>query len=198
MSSKGKDIRLVSMTKRIVGLAQRLVGESTLREISKVNQWLMFGGNPQRNARSGSGFPLINPNWEVPTVNDPDLERAIKDATIRTDFSGWMPDSVSAAVGDGDTIVMRSFDRMIGVNSKTGKRIWVFPPWKSTVITRSNQKLPENATIDEGNLTERMWLDSLYGQASSDGQAIFVCSQSRICRRTSLELSRGGLKFSNH
>lgn len=151
-----------------------LVGSSPLAQINFVNQWVMVGGNPQRNARSGDGFPLISPRWRTPTLNDPDLEASVRRRQrdlVQLDAS---PIPAVQPLAVDNTIVMRTFDRMIGVDFETGKRKWVFPPADFTArFDQVGQPLTERQ-FEARPLTERLWLDSVYGQASSDGRRVFV------------------------
>ncbi len=170
----GRPVNLFDDGEDALGWLQQLIGDSPLRDIEMVNQWVMSGGNPQRNARSGTGFPLITPRWSTVTLNDPDFE----DSAIKRQRdliylkSAPIPSVQPLAVGN--TIIMRAFDRMIGVDFKTGKRVWVFPPADFTANVNSIELDEKPKAIPKEAMTERMWLDSIYGQASSDGQRIFV------------------------
>ncbi|MFK7768591.1 MAG: PQQ-binding-like beta-propeller repeat protein [Mariniblastus sp.] len=170
----GKPVRMFDKPKDAGPWLKKLIGESPLKDIAVVNQWVMVGGNPQRNARSGTGFPLLSPRWATPTVNNPDLEDAVKDRQTELIALGSSPIPSVQPLAVGDTIVMRAFDRMIGVDFKTGKRVWVFPPWNFATRFETPKQRIKKRTVKEDSLTERMWMDSIYGQASSDGKRIFV------------------------
>ncbi len=167
---------------------QNLIGDSPLRNIYQVDQWMMLGGNPERNARSGSGFPLLHPRWEVPTENDPDIETQILDRQRELLFLDAAPIPAVQPLAIGNTILMRGFDRLVGVDFTTGKRTWVFPPWD--LKTGSDTELTgprETVSLPSEQLTERFWQDSIYGQSSSDGTLVFVVPRPGFA---SLESSR--------
>ena len=171
---QGKPVRLFDKTEDASGWLRKLVGDSPLRQFQLVNQWVMVGGNPQRNARTGLGMPLLNPRWETPTLNNPDMEKTVRDYQRDLVFLESAPIPAVQPLAIGNTIVMRSFDQMIGVDFETGKRIWVFPPGDFiTDFSRPNEPL-KTRHVAQLPLTERLWLDSVYGQASSDGKSIFV------------------------
>ncbi len=170
----GKPVRLFDRRDEARAWLLNLIGDSPLRNIAAVNQWVMVGGNPQRNVRSGTGLPLPNPRWVTPTINDPDIEDAVLERQRELILLDSAPIPSVQPLAIGNTIVMRAFDRMIGVDFETGKRVWVFPPWEFTDrFDRQADRLIVRE-IDKTPLTERLWLDAVYGQASSDGQTIFV------------------------
>lgn len=170
----GKPVRLFDNAQDAASWLRKLVGESPLRQIQLVNQWVMVGGNPQRNARTGMGLPLLNPRWETPTLNNPDMEKLVKDYQRELVFLESAPIPAVQPLAIGNTIVMRSFDRMIGVDFETGKRVWVFPPWDFTTNFSAPDEPLKTRQVAKASLIERLWLDSVYGQASSDGKSIFV------------------------
>ena len=171
-----------------------LIGESPLRNIAVVNQWVMVGGNPQRNARSGTGFPLLNPRWVTPTVNNPDLEDAVKKRQRDLIALGSSPIPSVQPLAVGNTIVMRAFDRMVGVDFETGKRVWVFPPWNFATRFETPEQRIRTRKVTEESLTERMWLDSIYGQASSNGKKIFVVPKPGFSTQVSTDGSEEGVE----
>lgn len=170
----GKPVRLFDNRDQTLSWLENLIGDSPLQEIAMVNQWVMSGGNPQRNARSGTGFPLISPRWSTVTLNDPDFEESVVKRQRDLIHLKSAPIPAVQPLAVGDTIVMRAFDRMIGVDFKTGKRIWAYPPTDFTAKVDSNRLLEKPRKLPKVTMTERMWQDSIYGQASSDGQRIFV------------------------
>ena len=170
----GKPIQLFDDPKNAADWLLKLVGDSRLRNIELVNQWVMAGGNPQRNARNGMGLPLINPRWETPTLNDPDMEKVAIGHQRDLVFLDSAPIPAVQPLAIGNTVVMRSFDRMIGVDFKTGKRVWEFPPRDFAAEPSRSTDPTKNRIAKNDPLKERLWLDSVYGQSSSDGKRIFL------------------------
>ena len=170
----GQPVQLFDEGDEALDWLQNLIGDSPLQEIATVNQWVMSGGNPQRNARSGTGFPLISPRWSTVTLNNPGVEELavrLQDDLIQSKSA---PIPAVRPLALGDTIVMRSFDQMIGVDFKTGKRVWVFPPTDFSASVLTDKFNEKSRKVPETPMMERLWQDSIYGQASSDGQRIFV------------------------
>ena len=170
----GRPVQMFAESDQDLEWLEKLIGDSPLQEIEMVNQWVMSGGNPQRNARSGTGFPLIKPRWSTVTLNNPDVEKSVVKRQRDLIHLKSAPIPAVQPLAVGDTIVMRAFDRMIGVDFKTGKRVWVFPPADFTANVDSNKVFDKPRVLPKTTLTERLWQDSIYGQASSDGQRIFV------------------------
>jgi outer membrane protein assembly factor BamB len=191
---QGEPVRLYQRKDQAENWLLKLVGGSPLRNIDVVSQWLMSGGNPARNAQTDAGFPLLSPRWSVPTLNDPDLEKMVKDRMKELVFLDSSPIPSVQPLAMGDTIVMRAFDRMIGVDFATGKRKWVYPPWDFAEQMRENSSdLLKPKLINATNLQQRMWQDSLYGQSSSDGKRIFVIPNPGFVRGgTSTDLRNAG------
>ncbi len=155
----------------------RLIGNSPLAELQSVEQWIMYRGNPQRNASSGTGFPLRYPRWRVPTVNDPDKEKIIQSIhseLIQNDASS-IPMLQPIAVGD--TLLFRSDNKLVGVDFRTGKRTWVFP---DDMPFEDNGEKFGSPSIAKQKLKNRIWMDALYGQVSSDGKNVFLIDRKII------------------
>lgn len=171
----GRRIRLFEQPDQATEWLTNLIGNTPLKNVEFVNLWVMNGGNPQRNARSGTGFPLISPRWSVPIMNEPDLENSASSRLKELIHLQSAPVPSVQPLAVGDTIVMRSFDQMIGVDFQTGKRLWVYPPPDFTTKIPGAPIKPRKMSVTP--MTERLWMDSIYGQACSDGQRIFVVPQ---------------------
>ena len=154
----------------------KLVGDSPLLNNRLVNQWLMFRGNAARNAQSGSGFPLKYPRWRVPTINDPDTEKIaieLRDEILMGNSTS-VPCLHPLAVGD--TILMKSAEKLIGVDFKTGKRNWVYP---EDYFFSDDEEVEEQlyGQYSRQYLLQRLWMDAVLGQTSSDGKLIFAVNE---------------------
>lgn len=175
---EGRLISLFTDDATALDWLQQLIGSSSISEINIVNQWLMFGGNPQRNARAGNGFPLMQPRWVVPIENDPDFQSAVATELHRLIFRDAAPIPTLQPLAIGDTIIMRSFNRVVGINFETGKREWVFPGWSLLSEEQEPVQLETDiysrSLLNRAAVSERLYQDSLYGQSSSDGELIFV------------------------
>jgi hypothetical protein len=100
----------------------------------EVTEWALHRGNPQRNARTPGSLPLLSYRWRVPTC----IDRA--DEVLIEKLSKQYRDETRAAIpvlqplAVGDTILMRTPQKLLGVDFSSGKRIWVWPPWESDAI----------------------------------------------------------------
>ena len=153
-----------------------LIGKTPLMKNRAVGQWVIYRGNPQRNAYGESGFPLRAPRWEVPVHNDLDIENAVRRQQEKYVYTGDVTVPAVQPIAVGDTIVMRTFNKLVGIDFKTGKRTWVFPSFDTDLLDTgdivANQRL--NARVLQQPITERMWQDTVFGQVSSDGERIFL------------------------
>jgi outer membrane protein assembly factor BamB len=193
----GKEIPLFANDELVMEWLRNLVGDSPLGSNALVYDWVMHRGNPQRNASSGSGFPLINARWSLPTLNDPNLERIASDKLQELIFSEASTVPSVHPIAVGDTIVMRTFNQMIGVDFTTGRRIWSYPALETEYLF-ADENLDQQtlARDNQGPIEQRLFQDSVYGQMSSDGQLIFVVPQPGFAdgKRSKLVL-RGGFKI---
>ncbi|MCA9225056.1 MAG: PQQ-binding-like beta-propeller repeat protein, partial [Planctomycetales bacterium] len=162
-------------------------GEEALAWLDKINgsrteiasnsafQWAMFRGNASRTARSNGGTPLLNSRWRLPTANDPADERVLRE--IADDYTkegvAAIP-SLQPLVVDG-TVLMRSPRRLIGVDFRTGKRVWEWPHSNDLSLQPTDSRAVNtgNSASRRNELSQRVWEDTPYGQMSSDGRAAF-------------------------
>ncbi|MEM7455407.1 MAG: PQQ-binding-like beta-propeller repeat protein [Planctomycetota bacterium] len=151
-----------------------LIGDSPLATNAIVQDWVMFRGNPQRNANSSNGMPLMSPRWTLPTLNDPDIEREVhkEREKLVLQSSSTIPGVQPLAIGD--TVIMRTADRMIGVDFPSGKRMWTYPPFDDETFFKTEDTDRSAASLNSEAVNQRMWQDAVYGQVSSDGRSIFV------------------------
>ena len=173
---------------------KRLVGDSPLQVNRWVNEWVMFRGNPQRNASSGSGFPLRRPRWTLPTQNDPGDERLVQKLQTEMIVGGTATIPSVQPIAVGNSILMRTTDRLIGVDFETGKRTWAFPAWdnESFFLTRAEaMERTKSERLNQTPLSQRMWQDHLFGQVSSDGQSIFLIPAPGFASNSKLKLDLG-------
>ena len=174
----GQSVPLFADDQDALAWLRTMIGTSSMGSNRLVNQWVMYRGNPQRNGFSEPGFSLPNARWSVPTLNDPDRETIIQERQQQLILSNASTIPAVQPIAVGDTIVMRSFDKLIGVSFQTGKRVWIFPPWDTDMVYTDQEIVHQSFTqfekLNRGPLWQRMYEDAVYGQVSSDGQSIFV------------------------
>ena len=156
-----------------------LVGRTRLRSSRSVQQWVLVRGNAQRNATSDVGMPLPLAKWEAPTNLDPEMARVVANCQRQMVLSGASTMPSVHPLAAGNVVVMRTFDQMLGIDFETGKRLWSFPPNFAGSLAARDSTTGKHLRqdINAGPFEQRYWRDSVYGQASSDGQLIFVVPQ---------------------
>lgn len=175
ISFQGKDVPLFARDDQARQWLKKLIGDSPLWSNRKVREWVMYGGNPQRNANSGSGFPLLNPVWSVPTLNDPSVEKLLKEHLQDLILSGASTVPAIHPIAVGDSVIMRTHDQMIGVDFRTGRRVWSFPSLETDLLNDdSSHDVDELAKVNRDAVRQRLFEDSVYGQMSSDGKTVFA------------------------
>ena len=173
----GKTVALFDENTPLQNWLKQIVASTPLESHPIVNQWLVFRGDSQRNAESGAGFPLLSPRWSIRTVADPTDEAGVmgfQQKLIQAKISP-MPKVHPLAIGN--TLVIRTDDRMFGVDANNGKRIWSYPPanmFRSAEQQSEDSLARPSSKLHQDKLRERLWLDTLYGQISSDGNSIFL------------------------
>ncbi len=142
-----------------------------------LTEWLVYRGNPQRNAQAPGSLPLLNPRWRVPTCTERQDEQMVEKLVrqYRDESRATLPAVQPLAVGE--TILMRTPQKLMGVDFSSGKRIWVWPPWE-TETAEVSLTGPQGArlaqTSREQQLHQRLWDDAAHGQVSSDGRSVFL------------------------
>ena len=163
------DAQLATWSKQHLGSLQTFVTDPD-------EEWKLFRGNAGRSANSYGGEMLSSRRWDVETSTDPKDEERI--AEIRRSFGadrvGAIPSSHPLVVDD--VVVMRTPERLFGVDFSTGRRIWHYPsdPLFANYEVVASQTPEQNHEIRKHQLRQRLWEDSIFGQLSSDGTSVFV------------------------
>lgn len=174
-----KDVSLLQATTDPLSWLSGLVGPVTLASSRRASDWVVFRGDPARNAESVGDLPLLTPRWRVRAANHPSDEEVIAQQREAYENQGVaaLPSLQPLAVGN--TVLMREPRCLMAIDLTTGKRIWNFP-WFDTTdepeLTPSEQfrpdvHLPNSFALE---LHARVWDDAPYGQMSSDGKQVFV------------------------
>ncbi|SMP76458.1 Outer membrane protein assembly factor BamB, contains PQQ-like beta-propeller repeat [Neorhodopirellula lusitana] len=145
---------------------------------SDAHQYAMFGGRPDRNGVSGGQMPLSNPRWMLETSGSPRQERLIESETEQLKATGLLPPPSWTPLRVGDQLLMRTTQRLLGVDQRTGKRVWQYP-WFSPPESVSDDDDEDSGSLrrrEDPNdiLAQRVWNDVPYGQLSSDGQRVYM------------------------
>lgn len=156
-------------------LAERFAKASTRRS-NDAGESRMLGGNPRRSENSGGQMPLSIPRWMARTAATPAQQRNLDETAEAMATAGtvvppsWMPLKV------GNQILMRSTERLYGLDFRTGKLVWQYPWFDSVVEAKSTDQ--DAILMEEENgqtvLKQRVWNDLPYGRITSDGQRVFL------------------------
>jgi len=156
---------------------EKIVGAGELGRKLLASEWVMFRGNEARNASTNGSLPVVNFRWTVPVLDTP------KDEQLARQMAKQKLDRNSVAIpalqplAVKDFVLTRTPDRLLGIDLKTGKRVWV--SWweesetKSTFLTPQQAANPQVAER-ENKLQQRIWEDGLFGQLSSDGEQLYI------------------------
>ncbi|MHB0956158.1 MAG: outer membrane protein assembly factor BamB family protein [Pirellulaceae bacterium] len=173
-----KDMSLFKENGGTLAWLEQLVGPAGISAGREAIEWILFRGNPARNAESKGGFPLLTARWRVRATNHPSDEEIIRQQHEMFQDQGIpaLPGLQPLAVDD--VVIMRTPRRLVAVDMETGKRIWNFPwfedPQEEVAQSEplsGDRRLPNPYAIE---LNQRVWDDAPYGQMSSDGQQVFL------------------------
>jgi outer membrane protein assembly factor BamB len=144
------------------------------RAVDASNSHPMHLGDPARAAVASDVDLHRFPLWRTPTAVDPtelrvaaDLRREMAKSQI------GIPTALSPLVV-GDLAVVRTLDRVMGVDLRNGRRVWSYP-WDNQQRT-----LPPAYVQFKGPdplrrfVEQRVWDDAVFGRLSSDGRRVFL------------------------
>ncbi len=142
----------------------------------------VFGGGPSRNGTSAGQMPLTNLRWKLNTSASPLQERRVRKAAEELTTSGKLPPPSWTPLRVGNQLLMRTTERLVGVDYRTGKRIWTYP-WQSSSETFDQDETSLDVISGEYDssdlLSQRVWNDLPYGQVTSDGTRVFMLDDLR-------------------
>ncbi|TWU27112.1 PQQ enzyme repeat protein [Novipirellula galeiformis] len=137
----------------------------------------IFGGEPNRNELSQGEMPLENERWLLDTTASPRQGRTLREVSSSLASSGKLPPPSWTPIRVGDQVLMRTTERLVGVDYLSGKRIWMYP-WFSPHQSHQSNEIEFDAIPGEDDaadlLTQRVWNDLPYGEISSDGKRVFM------------------------
>ncbi|HBJ39027.1 MAG TPA: hypothetical protein DDZ51_30630, partial [Planctomycetaceae bacterium] len=156
-------------------LAERFA-KATKRRSSDDDESRMLGGDPSRSESSGGQMPLSIPRWESRTAATPAQQRMLDETFETMSTTGavappsWMPLKV------GDQVLMRSTERLYGLDFRTGKLVWQYPWFDNVVEAKSTDQESMLMEVENGQtlLKQRVWNDLPYGRITSDGKRVFL------------------------
>ena len=139
-------------------------------------QWILYRGDAARTARVIADAPLRNPRWRVPTINNPNDERLAEKFAKEMSMQGVPPLPSLQPLAVNDFVLMRTAEGLLGVDVRTGKRVWPYP-WDEadpTKVMPTNRPMVNRQRVSrETELKQRLFDDAAFGQISSDGEAVY-------------------------
>lgn len=153
--------------------------ESLTSSSAPMDDHALFGARSDRNGTAAGEMPLTNLRWKLPTTASPRQEKAVRGLAESLATSGNLPPPSWSPIRVGSQLLMRTTERLVGVDFRTGKRVWTYP-WQSSLQLVNDQvgaisfdQLTGFEGVDE-RLQGRVWNDVPYGQVTSDGERVFM------------------------
>ncbi|MEO1619224.1 MAG: PQQ-binding-like beta-propeller repeat protein, partial [Planctomycetota bacterium] len=143
--------------------------------VSRSRDYPFLGGNAARNETAEGQMPISTPRWMLETTTTPLESEMLRRAAGELASSGRLIPPSWTPIRVGGQLLMRTTDRLRGVNYSTGKRVWAHP---FAEMSRAEEpspvmlgRVPEEP---EERLKRKVWNDLPYGQLSSDGERVFL------------------------
>lgn len=171
----GREVTIFSNDAEAINWLSGLVGAAAIANPVETDRWLMYRGDPARNAVSAGSSPLLNMQWRVPVTDDPMLETFL-DQFQRQSMEQSVPLLPTLhPLAVADVLLMRTAKNLQAVDFASGKRLWEVPeedvaestPGVPSIDAQTRQSLMISGT------GQRLWGDLTYGTLSSDGRLVF-------------------------
>ena len=137
----------------------------------------LSGGTPDRNGSDAGEMPLSLEFWAQRATASPSQERRVREKMDELVARGTLAPPSWNPLRVGDYIVMRSTERLLGVDFTTGKLVWEHP-WTSPSPTHDDVETSFDVLAEKSDtgdlLVQRIWNDMPYGQITSDGKRVYM------------------------
>jgi len=151
----------------------------------QLEDYRVFNAGGNRNGASSGQMPLSNVRWQLDTTVSPKQQREVDELRRTLVSSGEMPPPSWIPLKVGNQLLMRTTEYLVGVDYRTGKRVWLHPWNKTPEEDETSEANARIANARMGNapsqssqsalfLKQRVWNDLPYGQATSDGERVYV------------------------
>ncbi len=175
MAVGGREVTIFSNDADAINWLTGLIGATAAAGPVEADRWLMFRGDPARNAISSGSVPLLNMQWRVPVTDDPLVETFLEQFQRQSieQATPLIPTLHPLAVAD--VLLMRTAKNLLAVDFATGKRLWEVPEEDVTETTpgMSSIDAPMRQSLMVSGTGQRLWGDLTYGTLSSDGRLVF-------------------------
>ena len=154
---------------------------AAVRNSGQLDDYLLFNAGENRNGAVSGQMPLSNVRWQLDTTVSAKQEREISALSKSMLSNGQVPPPSWLPLRVGDTLLMRTTEYLVGVDYRTGKRVWLHP------FSNSGDQEEKTAVVNFGRvansktdseltdfLQQRVWNDLPYGQVTSDGERVYM------------------------
>ena len=146
----------------------------------QLEEYRIFNASENRNGASSGQMPLSNVRWQLDTTVSPKQQREVNELKKSLASRGQMPLPSWVPLRVGNQLLMRTTEYLVGVDYRTGKRVWLHPWSKAPEedeTSEANARIA-NATSKASQfsnfLKQRVWNDLPYGQVTSDGERVYI------------------------
>ena len=137
----------------------------------------VLGGGQARNETSLGQLPLSSVRYAVETAPTDGQLDMIRRKSEELAASGKLVPPSWSPILVGDQLLVRTTDRLWGIEHRTGKRVWASPWYKTRETAEPEEsftRLGQSEPDPSNRLTQRVWNDVPYGQITSDGERVFL------------------------
>lgn len=204
-----REVSLFTRDNQALEWLRSIVGGARSTLYSAQDQWAVHRGDERRNAQSRGGVPLLNFNWRVSTVNHPKDEALVAQQlrVLRDRDEPLIPALQPLVVHNYAIVREPEGSKLIGINLKTTKRDWIYPPFEDNKEKQAESEAMQAnrgpvAGSREEQLRQRIWQDHIFGQVSSDGRQVYLIDELSMAPNSGVNVPpnvivRGGRAFPN-
>lgn len=174
----GRTVKLFGESESPLEWLQKFAASTPAGAMRPLADWSLHRGVPSRNPVS-QGSPLLpRARWRVPIASDPDDENLLRELTDEYREEGAATPVAVSPLVVRDVVLLRTPEHLLAVDFQTGKRIWLYP-WaeNESRSAEESSQLPAKGESHRAKIEERLWLDSVYGQITSDGDQVFLVDE---------------------
>ena len=171
----GREVAIFSNDAEAINWLTGLIGATATAGPVEADRWLMFRGNPARNAISIGSAPLMNMRWRVPVTDDPLMETFLDQFQRQSMEQGTPLIPTLHPLAVADVLLMRTAKNLVAVDFSTGKRLWEVPEEEAveTAPGVPSMDMQTRQSLMISGTGQRMWGNLTYGTLSSDGRLVF-------------------------
>ncbi|WP_166826868.1 outer membrane protein assembly factor BamB family protein [Thalassoroseus pseudoceratinae] len=191
----GREYTVAELSKNYIDLFSPQSNRSQLTSRSNDRDWLLFRGNASRTATSPAVLPSSDIAWNRPTLvtesffgpttrHRNEIEQLVDHLRMYYRQIGRLsgiPTMHPLVVGD--LVIVRALSNVQAYRQSTGELAWETARLDRSLLEllddpSSRRRINGDARSDlENYLTQRLWLDSTFGQISSDGVRVFAIEE---------------------